>query len=76
MCLLLLVSQIIEIAVEAVVQSNDDIHVALGVDIRIVAIGALEKNFEVLIGVRRGRGFQHVLDRIVGPAGLFDGALV
>jgi len=72
MCFFLILRQPIGIAEKTIIEFNDDVHVTLGIDIRIVTIRALEKNFEVLIGIRRRRGFQHVLDRVVGAARLGD----
>ena len=60
---------------KSAVVPDHDIHVAFGVDVSVVAIGALEENFEVATCVGRVRILKRRLDGRVGVLGLRDRSL-
>ena len=73
---LLLFRQLREIALKAVVELDHDVYVALSVDVRVVAVGALKEHLVVLGGIGRPSNLKRVLDRVVRCARLRDRALV
>ena len=55
---------------ESTIVSDHDIYVAFRVNVRVIAIGALEENFEVAISVVRICVLKSCLDRRIGVLGL------
>jgi hypothetical protein len=75
-CGFVLRGELSEVALESVVEFDNNIDIAFGVNIRVVAIRALEENAVAFTSVGVARIFEHFLDRVVGRTGTLDCALM
>jgi hypothetical protein len=51
---------------------QDDVHVAVAVDVAVVPVRALEERVDPSFSVRRARVFEHILDVLVRRSGLLN----